>query len=242
MHLLLNEGTRQFVNGIPTALCPYMSRVSYLITDFLRLSLRILNCLRSLERWDRGFESLSRHGCLYCVRLYCVCFVLCVETLRRADSPSKESWKSGQGPIKGCRAIIIIKVRLFIHYLFKDAASSSDYITSSGRMVNVSIGKDVEESGRSLIWGAIMALAGREWGKQRKTSVGIAGFRAKIWIKGLQNTKTNRTVTLGVNLFKISSSCRELNVSFHHSTNAMKANETDNVHLTVVLPIRKLLL
>jgi hypothetical protein len=30
-----------------------------------------------IERWDRGFESHSRHGCLY-VRLFCVCVVLCV--------------------------------------------------------------------------------------------------------------------------------------------------------------------
>jgi hypothetical protein len=36
-----------------------------------------MNCLRSLERWDCGFESHSRHGCL-CVRLFCV--VLCVGT------------------------------------------------------------------------------------------------------------------------------------------------------------------
>jgi hypothetical protein len=34
-------------------------------------------CLRLLERWDRGFESDSRHGYL-CVRLFCVCVVLCV--------------------------------------------------------------------------------------------------------------------------------------------------------------------
>jgi hypothetical protein len=33
--------------------------------------------LRSLERWDREFESHSRYGCL-CVRLFCVCVVLCV--------------------------------------------------------------------------------------------------------------------------------------------------------------------
>jgi hypothetical protein len=35
-------------------------------------------CLRSLERWDRGFESHSSYGCLYCVRLFCICVVLCV--------------------------------------------------------------------------------------------------------------------------------------------------------------------
>jgi hypothetical protein len=36
-----------------------------------------MNCLRSLERWDRGFESRSMHGCLY-VRLFWDCVVLCV--------------------------------------------------------------------------------------------------------------------------------------------------------------------
>jgi hypothetical protein len=38
-----------------------------------------MNSLRSLERWDRRFESHSRHAwlCLY-VRLFCVCVVLCV--------------------------------------------------------------------------------------------------------------------------------------------------------------------
>jgi hypothetical protein len=32
--------------------------------------------LRPLEHWNRGFESRSRYGCL-CVRLFCVCIVLC---------------------------------------------------------------------------------------------------------------------------------------------------------------------
>jgi hypothetical protein len=36
-----------------------------------------MNCFRSLERWDRGIESHSRHGCV-CVRLFCVCVGLCV--------------------------------------------------------------------------------------------------------------------------------------------------------------------
>jgi hypothetical protein len=34
-----------------------------------------MKCLHSLERWDRGFESHSKHGCL-CVRLFCVYIVL----------------------------------------------------------------------------------------------------------------------------------------------------------------------
>jgi hypothetical protein len=31
-----------------------------------------MNCLRSLEYWDRGFESHSRDVCL-CMCLFCVC-------------------------------------------------------------------------------------------------------------------------------------------------------------------------
>jgi hypothetical protein len=47
-----------------------------------------MNCLRSLERWDRGFESRSRHGCL-CVRLFCVCVVRPCEGLStRSRSPT----------------------------------------------------------------------------------------------------------------------------------------------------------
>jgi hypothetical protein len=39
---------------------------------------RGMNYLYSFERCGRGFESHSRHGCLYCVRLFCACVVLCV--------------------------------------------------------------------------------------------------------------------------------------------------------------------
>jgi hypothetical protein len=77
-----------------------------------------MNWLRSLEHWDRGFESLSRHEYLGCVRLFCVYVALCVSRcLATGWSPSMESnqlcirsrnWKSGQGPTKSCRAIIII--------------------------------------------------------------------------------------------------------------------------------------
>jgi hypothetical protein len=37
-----------------------------------------MNRLRSLERWDRGFEYHSMHECLSCMRLFCVYVVLCV--------------------------------------------------------------------------------------------------------------------------------------------------------------------
>jgi hypothetical protein len=74
-----------------------------------------MNCLRSSERWDYGFESHSRHGCL-CVRLFCVCVVLCVGcdlatclSLVHGVLPSVKwlwNWKiRGQGPTTDCRAI-----------------------------------------------------------------------------------------------------------------------------------------
>jgi hypothetical protein len=47
-----------------------------------------MNCLRSLERWDRGFEFHSRHGCLSVFILF-----VYVAALRRADPPSKKSYR-----------------------------------------------------------------------------------------------------------------------------------------------------
>jgi hypothetical protein len=35
-----------------------------------------MKCLRSLERWDRGFEFHSRHGCL-CPIILCLCCSVC---------------------------------------------------------------------------------------------------------------------------------------------------------------------
>jgi hypothetical protein len=46
-----------------------------------------------------------------CVRLFCICVVLCVGSgLRQADHSFKESkrlqnWRRGQGPTEGCRAV-----------------------------------------------------------------------------------------------------------------------------------------
>jgi hypothetical protein len=34
-----------------------------------------VNCLLSLEHWDRGFESHLMHGCLYLFRVYVVLYV-----------------------------------------------------------------------------------------------------------------------------------------------------------------------
>jgi hypothetical protein len=65
---------------------------------------------QTLGSW---FESHSRHGCL-CSFILFMLFCVQIEALRRADPPSKESyrlcirlrnWKSSEGPTKGCKAI-----------------------------------------------------------------------------------------------------------------------------------------
>jgi hypothetical protein len=88
-----------------------------------------------LKQWDRGFEFHSRHWCLYCVRLVCVCVAVCVgrEALRRAVSPSEESYplcigsrnlRSDQGPTKGCKAIVLILTYLRSWALLEEPPTS----------------------------------------------------------------------------------------------------------------------
>jgi hypothetical protein len=45
-----------------------------------------------LERWDRGFESHSTHGCL-CVRLFCLLSCVEIAALRRTGHSSKGSYQ-----------------------------------------------------------------------------------------------------------------------------------------------------
>jgi hypothetical protein len=66
--------------------------------------------------------SNSARGIDVCVHLFCVCALLCVGSgLAKGSTPSKgcyrlcigsRNWKSGQGPAKGFRAIIIITTTL----------------------------------------------------------------------------------------------------------------------------------
>jgi hypothetical protein len=69
-----------------------------------------MNCLCSLERWDRDFESYSRHGCLRVFILF-VCAVLCAGSglgtgwsSVQGVLPCKSSrnWKGNRDPTKGC--------------------------------------------------------------------------------------------------------------------------------------------
>jgi hypothetical protein len=73
-----------------------------------------MNCLRSLECWERWFESLIKEWMFMCVYSMFVLFCVYVATLRRADPQAKESYrlciglrncKSGQDPAKDCKAI-----------------------------------------------------------------------------------------------------------------------------------------
>jgi hypothetical protein len=75
-----------------------------------RLRHELSSPAQTLGSWVR---ILLDHGCLYAFILS-VLSCLLIAALRRADPPSKDSyrlckrlrnWKSGQGPTKGCRAI-----------------------------------------------------------------------------------------------------------------------------------------
>jgi hypothetical protein len=73
--------------------CSTMNTVEIWAADAVRSGRAVLgmNCFRPLELWGRGFESHSRHAC---VRLFCVCVVLCVGSgLETADPLSKEAYR-----------------------------------------------------------------------------------------------------------------------------------------------------
>jgi hypothetical protein len=66
-----------------------------------------MNCLHSPERWDRGFESHSRHECM-CV-LSCVGSVLCVGLISRPRSPTdctKKDYESEEEARVEQRAVV----------------------------------------------------------------------------------------------------------------------------------------
>jgi hypothetical protein len=88
-HLLLGLPTCLFSSPPMRAGCT----VHFILLDVIILQWgwaqwQWLRGLRSLERWNRGFESHSRHGCLCEFVLYLCCSV-CRAALRRADLPSK---------------------------------------------------------------------------------------------------------------------------------------------------------
>jgi hypothetical protein len=60
---------------VPPKLLSNFNGLQGVIADHSGSTVLDMNCLRSLESWDRGFESHSWHGC-QCVRLSCVSVVL----------------------------------------------------------------------------------------------------------------------------------------------------------------------
>jgi hypothetical protein len=75
-----------------------------------------MNCLRSLGRWDRGFESHLRYECLVCVCIYSVFMLSCVKwrPCDELNTPPRtptvcekwlRNWIRDQGPEWAGRAI-----------------------------------------------------------------------------------------------------------------------------------------
>jgi hypothetical protein len=76
-------------------------------------------CLRSLGRWDRGFESHSGHGCLVSVCVYSVCVFLCLGSGLATD------WSLVQG--------VLPKTNKLNSVDFSPQANSTDRATTSCR-------------------------------------------------------------------------------------------------------------
>jgi hypothetical protein len=64
-----------------------------------------MNCLHSLERWDHGFESHSRHGCP-CAFILCFCVALCL------GSGLTMGWSPVQGVLQTVYKIKKLKKKL----------------------------------------------------------------------------------------------------------------------------------
>jgi hypothetical protein len=108
--------------------------------------------------------------CTSCVYSVFVLFCVYVAVLRWADAPSKESyrlcigsrnWKSGRGPTKGCRAIIIIIIIIIIH------PSCSTYLIIPDFVTLIIIGVMVTVAARSKAW----IVFGR-WDREFESSQG----------------------------------------------------------------------
>jgi hypothetical protein len=61
---------KSFINPGITSLVELLSTNQARYYKYTFCSYQLHNCLRSLERWDREFESHSRHGCL-CAFIVC---------------------------------------------------------------------------------------------------------------------------------------------------------------------------
>jgi hypothetical protein len=86
-----------------------------------------MNCLRSLERWDRRFESHSRHGCL-------CSFILCANTGRRGGKPATN--RLSYGAACHCRLLLPGKESEVNVFRFTNVVVRFKFITTESRILN----------------------------------------------------------------------------------------------------------
>jgi hypothetical protein len=80
-------------------------------------------------------------------------------------------WISSCSPFHNILNLMAIFV--CVYYLFNDVATSSDSITSNGKLISKwRLGKYVEGSGRGLTWDSVLQIAWRDWGKYRNPAAG----------------------------------------------------------------------
>jgi hypothetical protein len=88
-------GVVKIITSRPVTYIPSVLNNLAVFADHSGRAVWSMNRLLPLEQGDHGFESHSRHGCLIYMCLYSVFLLSCVEVvaLRRADPPSKESYR-----------------------------------------------------------------------------------------------------------------------------------------------------
>jgi hypothetical protein len=80
VHVAINKRFEKIFSKLNIYSLLNLRHVSYksdvLVTRDADHGSRGMNCFRSLESWDRGFESHSSYGCL-CTSLFCLCCPVC---------------------------------------------------------------------------------------------------------------------------------------------------------------------
>jgi hypothetical protein len=92
LHLIKHNDNFTFMIGYLETELMQRNKTSIDVNYVLRRRPKLPRGLLSLERWDRWLESRSRHGCL-CAFILFVLFCVLVAALRRAQSPSNESYR-----------------------------------------------------------------------------------------------------------------------------------------------------
>jgi hypothetical protein len=89
--------------------------------------------------------------------------------------------------------IVCLFVCLFVCFSI-NAASSSDYVESNGRISEYRIGKDVEKGCRGISWGSFPALNVMDWGKPRYLSNSCRSLEIKPGISRVPSGSTSHLI------------------------------------------------